>query len=79
MNGELFEALAGISLMEPSHGLRTNVFARAKRALKAGELLDGLGGHAAQQGRAQHRALGLAAALNAPIEDTMFQSANCVE
>jgi predicted homoserine dehydrogenase-like protein len=43
----VFEALAGVSLMEPTHGLRTNVFARAKRALKAGDLLDGLGGHAA--------------------------------
>lgn len=42
----VFEALAGISFMAPVHGLRTNVFARAKRAMKNGELLDGLGGHA---------------------------------
>jgi len=42
----VFDALGGISLMEPVHGFRTNVFARGKRALRAGELLDGLGGHA---------------------------------
>lgn len=41
----VFEALAGISLMEPLHGMRTNVFARAKKTLRAGESLDGLGGH----------------------------------
>lgn len=43
----VFEALAGVSLMEPVYGLRTNVFARAKRTLQTGDLLDGLGGHAA--------------------------------
>lgn len=42
----VFEALAGVSLMEPVHGFRTNVFAHAKKPLKAGEFLDGLGGHA---------------------------------
>ena len=41
----VFEALAGVSLMEPVHGFRTNVFARAKRSLRADEVLDGLGGY----------------------------------
>lgn len=36
----------GKSLLEPLAGFRTNVFARAKRALKAGEVLDGIGGEA---------------------------------
>lgn len=38
-------AIAGVPLLQPWQGLRTNVFAYAKRDLKAGELLDGLGGH----------------------------------
>lgn len=33
------------SLLEPIHGFRTNVYTYAKRDLKAGELLDGLGGY----------------------------------
>jgi len=41
----VLEALAGSSLMEPVYGLRTNVFAYAKRDLPAGTMLDGLGGH----------------------------------
>ena len=43
----VFEALAGVSLMEPIHGFRTNVFAYAKQRLRAGDTLDGLGGHLA--------------------------------
>jgi predicted homoserine dehydrogenase-like protein len=39
-------ALDGRSLLEPAYGFRTNVFAYAKRDLKAGELLDGIGGYA---------------------------------
>ncbi len=48
------EAMAGIaeafldgrSLLEPSHGFRTNVYAYAKRPLACGETLDGIGGYA---------------------------------
>jgi len=36
----------GCSLLEPVYGFRTNVFAYAKRHLKAGEKLDGIGGYA---------------------------------
>jgi len=36
--------LDGRSLLEPRHGFRTNVIAFAKRALRAGETLDGIGG-----------------------------------
>jgi predicted homoserine dehydrogenase-like protein len=36
----------GCSLLEPLYGFRTNVFAYAKRDLKAGETLDGIGGYA---------------------------------
>jgi predicted homoserine dehydrogenase-like protein len=39
--------LDGFSLLEPKHGFRTNVFAYGKKNLKAGERLDGLGGHTA--------------------------------
>jgi len=39
--------LDGYSLLQPEHGFRTNVFAYAKRDLKAGENLDGLGGYTA--------------------------------
>jgi len=39
-------ALDGYSLLEPMHGLQTNVFAYAKRDLKKGETLDGIGGYA---------------------------------
>jgi predicted homoserine dehydrogenase-like protein len=35
----------GCSLLEPVYGFRTNVFAYAKRYLKAGEKLDGIGGY----------------------------------
>lgn len=38
-------ALDGRSLLEPVCGFRTNVFAYAKRNLKAGETLDGIGGY----------------------------------
>jgi len=38
-------ALDGRSLLEPAAGLRTNVFAYAKRGLRAGEALDGIGGY----------------------------------
>lgn len=38
--------LDGKSLLEPTAGFRTNVFAYAKKPLKAGEMLDGLGGYA---------------------------------
>ena len=37
--------LDGYSLLEPTHGLRTNVFAYAKRDLRPGQVLDGIGGH----------------------------------
>ncbi len=37
--------LDGRSLLEPVHGLRTNVYAYAKRALGAGATLDGIGGY----------------------------------
>ncbi|MGA2211810.1 MAG: homoserine dehydrogenase [Bryobacteraceae bacterium] len=36
----------GCSLLEPVYGFRTNVFAYAKRDLKANEKLDGIGGYA---------------------------------
>ena len=39
-------AVDGCSLLEPIYGFRTNVFAYAKRDLKAGERLDGIGGYA---------------------------------
>lgn len=39
-------ALDGYSLLEPTHGIRTNVVAYAKRDLRAGEVLDGIGGYA---------------------------------
>ncbi|TAK11300.1 MAG: homoserine dehydrogenase [Anaerolineae bacterium] len=38
-------ALNGRSLLEPRHGLRTNVIAYAKTPLKAGKTLDGIGGY----------------------------------
>lgn len=34
------------ALLQPTHGLRTNVFAYAKRPLRRGERLDGIGGYA---------------------------------
>ncbi len=34
------------SLLQPSFGLRTNVYAHAKKALAAGDMLDGIGGYA---------------------------------
>ena len=33
-------------LLQPTHGFRTNVYAYAKRGLRAGERLDGIGGYA---------------------------------
>lgn len=39
-------ALDGEALLQPTYGLRTNVFAYAKRPLKRGERLDGVGGYA---------------------------------
>ncbi len=39
-------ALDGFSLLKPDHGFRTDVFAYAKKDLGAGEVLDGIGGHA---------------------------------
>jgi predicted homoserine dehydrogenase-like protein len=38
--------LDGTALLQPAHGLCTNVFAYAKRDLRAGEVLDGPGGYA---------------------------------
>lgn len=38
-------ALDGQSLLEPVYGFRTNVFAYAKKDLRAGDMLDGIGGH----------------------------------
>ena len=37
--------LYGHSLLEPTYGLRTNVFAYAKRDLRKGDTLDGIGGY----------------------------------
>jgi len=42
----IVDAVDGFSLLEPTYGFRTNVFAYAKRDLKAGEKLDGIGGYA---------------------------------
>ena len=39
-------ALDGRSLLEPRAGFRANVFAYAKRDLRSGETLDGIGGYA---------------------------------
>lgn len=39
-------ALDRFSLLQPDHGFRTDVFAYAKKDLRAGEVLDGIGGHA---------------------------------
>ncbi len=39
--------LDGWALLQPSYGLVTNVYAYAKRALRKGEKLDGIGGYAA--------------------------------
>ena len=39
-------ALDGRAFLQPRHGMRTNVFAFAKRDLAAGERLDGVGGYA---------------------------------
>jgi predicted homoserine dehydrogenase-like protein len=38
--------LDGEALLQPTYGFRTNVFTYAKRALRAGDKLDGLGGYA---------------------------------
>ena len=38
--------LDGRSLLEPTHGFRTNVYAYAKRDLHPGDILDGIGGYA---------------------------------
>lgn len=38
--------LDGVSLLEPAHGMKTNVFAYAKKDLRAGDTLDGIGGYA---------------------------------
>ena len=38
--------LDGASLLEPAHGMKTNVFAYAKKDLRAGDTLDGIGGYA---------------------------------
>jgi predicted homoserine dehydrogenase-like protein len=39
------QAAAGRTLLQPAHGFRTNVFAYAKRDLRAGDRLDGVGGY----------------------------------
>lgn len=39
-------ALDGRAVLQPAHGFRTNVYAYAKRALRRGERLDGIGGYA---------------------------------
>ena len=41
----ILDAAAGRALLQPVHGFRTNVYAYAKRDLKRGEALDGLGGY----------------------------------
>ena len=40
-------ALNQRSLLQPDHGFRTNVYAYAKRDLRRGEILDGIGGYLA--------------------------------
>lgn len=47
MAGIAAACLDGESLLAPDHGMRTNVIAYAKRDLRAGETLDGLGGFTA--------------------------------
>ena len=37
--------LFGTARLQPAHGMKTNVFTYAKKDLKAGELLDGMGGY----------------------------------
>jgi predicted homoserine dehydrogenase-like protein len=44
MEGIAAACLDGRSVLQPDHGLRTNVMAYAKRALRKGETLDGIGG-----------------------------------
>jgi predicted homoserine dehydrogenase-like protein len=39
-------ALDGRAVLKPDHGFRTNVFTYAKKDLRAGDILDGLGGYA---------------------------------
>ena len=39
--------LDGSARLQPSYGMKTNVFAYAKQDLKAGQTLDGMGGYAA--------------------------------
>ncbi len=46
MQGVLEAFMDHESLLEPTHGFRTNVYAYAKRELHKGETLDGLGGYA---------------------------------
>ena len=38
--------LEGVSLLEPTYGMKTNVFAYAKKDLRAGDTLNGIGGYA---------------------------------
>jgi predicted homoserine dehydrogenase-like protein len=38
-------ALHGAPVLRPDHGFRTNVYAYAKRDLRPGETLDGIGGY----------------------------------
>jgi predicted homoserine dehydrogenase-like protein len=45
MNTVLAAVLDGQSVLKPDHGLRTNVYAYAKRDLKRGDTLDGIGGY----------------------------------
>ena len=41
----ILDAVAGKSLLQPDYGYKSNVFACAKKPLRAGETLDGLGGY----------------------------------
>lgn len=47
MNCVVEAVLDGSNRLQPAHGMRTNVFSYAKRDLKAGERIDGMGGYAA--------------------------------
>lgn len=38
--------LDGYALLQPTHGFKTNVYCYAKRSLRKGDALDGLGGYA---------------------------------
>lgn len=46
MNCVIEAALDGSARLEPDYGMRTNVFSYGKKDLKAGDMIDGMGGYA---------------------------------